>query len=232
VSELSDKNDSEQKIHQVSFWQSVALLPLSIILKLWLRTLRIEVDEESRKALGYDKKPPIQLLWHNRMFIAAEVRKRYGSKKSQCAALISASRDGAWLAALYEQLGIKPIRGSSSWRGSTALKETVRILQSGNDLAMTPDGPRGPCYTVKEGPANIAKNAGCPIILASATFHYAKRLNNWDGFYIPYPFSRITLRAICYEHMDAMLKANDAAPKEATNVLRKKLLELNEGLGR
>ena len=228
MDELKEKSESEHKIHEVSFWQLMVLLPLSIVLKIWLKTLRFTVDEQSLEALRYDEKPPMQLLWHNRLFIAAVVRRRFGNNKTQCAALISASKDGAWLAALYQLLGIKPIRGSSSWRGGAALKEAVRIMEDGYDLAITPDGPRGPCYTITDGPANIAKHSACSIILASATFHRSKRLNSWDGFYVPYPFSRITLRAICYANLDAMLEANNTEPEDATMLIRKKLLALNE----
>ena len=53
------------------------------------------------------------------------------------------------------------------------------------------------------------------------------RLNTWDGFYIPYPFSRITLNAVCYKNLNAMLKAHGAEPEQATDTMRKKLLELN-----
>ena len=63
----------------------------------------------------------------------------------------SASRDGGFLAAILECFGVQPVRGSTSRRGAQALLELTGWAERGYDLAITPDGPRGPCYVVQEG---------------------------------------------------------------------------------
>jgi hypothetical protein len=118
---------------------------------------------------------------------------------------VSASKDGAWLAAFFKLVGIEAVRGSSSHRGVAALRELIAAVQAGMDVAITPDGPRGPRYTVKQGPVLVARRAGAPLLLASCKFHSAWRLKSWDGFYLPKPFSKITLRCIqlpCVESLE------------------------------
>jgi lysophospholipid acyltransferase (LPLAT)-like uncharacterized protein len=107
--------------------------------------------------------------------------------------LVSASKDGAWLTAFFKLLGISSIRGSSSWRGGAAMLEIIRKLEAGEDVGITPDGPRGPCYNWKHGSAQLALKTGHPLFLLGMRFHKASRLHSWDKFYIPFPFSRVDL---------------------------------------
>jgi lysophospholipid acyltransferase (LPLAT)-like uncharacterized protein len=87
------------------------------------------------------------------------VHRRYPRK---LAALISASKDGAFLAAVLGRFGVEPIRGSSSRRGPQALLELTTHAKRGYDLAVTPDGPRGPRYVVKLGAIALAQPADHP----------------------------------------------------------------------
>ena len=84
------------------------------------------------------------------------------------AALVSASKDGAFLTAILEQLKVQPVRGSSSRRGAQALLELTTWAERGYDLAITPDGPRGPRYVVQEG-TPIGKNSGEVIRIGDTT---------------------------------------------------------------
>jgi len=61
--------------------------------------------------------------------------------------------------------------------------------QRGYDLALAPDGPRGPCYHVYDGVISLAQLTGHPIIPFG---YYARRkivIKSWDRFQIPLPFS-------------------------------------------
>ena len=78
--------------------------------------------------------------------------------------MVSASRDGGILAGILEQFGVKPVRGSSSRRGPQALLEMTTWAERGYDLAITPDGPRGPRYKVQEGVISAAQLTGLPIV--------------------------------------------------------------------
>ncbi|MDR2429660.1 MAG: DUF374 domain-containing protein [Puniceicoccales bacterium] len=170
----------------------LALRPLALLVRLWLRTLRIHTRPADLRA--WHDAPPgrLVILWHNRLLVAAELHRRH-SPRTPISGLISASRDGAWLATFFRLLDIGAIRGSSSWRGAPATREILHRLHAGEDIGITPDGPRGPCYDWKPGFVQIAAAARCPIVLLGTHYHCARRLATWDRFYIPAPFSRVDL---------------------------------------
>ncbi|MGH8022057.1 MAG: lysophospholipid acyltransferase family protein, partial [Limisphaerales bacterium] len=133
------------------------------------------------------------------------------------AAMVSASRDGGLLARVLEHFGIEPVRGSSSRRGGQALIELTSCAERGLDLAMTPDGPRGPRYEVQDGVIATAQLTGLPIVPASYHLNWKVRLRSWDGFQIPLPFARC----------DVILAKPIAVPRELSEdqreMLRKQL---------
>ena len=146
---------------------------------------------------GFYDAPPagaaIYCVWHNRLAFCLEVYYRYVHKHSRTpgmAAMVSASKDGAFLAAILERFKVLPVRGSTSRRGPQALLELTGWCERGYDLAITPDGPRGPCYVVQEGIMSLAQLTGLPIIPVSYHLSWKLRAKSWDRFQIPLPFSR------------------------------------------
>jgi lysophospholipid acyltransferase (LPLAT)-like uncharacterized protein len=134
--------------------------------------------------------PVIFCLWHNRLAISMIVHRRHPRK---LAALVSASKDGALLAAVLRRFGVEQIRGSSSRRGPQALLELTSRAEHGYDLAVTPDGPKGPRYVVQEGVIALAQLTGLPIIPVTCNTQRKFCLKSWDRFQIPLPFSRCEL---------------------------------------
>jgi hypothetical protein len=133
-------------------------------------------------------------FWHNRILaISLAFLRRYPGGRKGVTVLTSASRDGEILSAVMAGLGMDSVRGSSSRRGSRAQREMARVLHAAGDAAITPDGPRGPCYALSPGVIQLAQLTGAPIYPVHATFSRAIRMNTWDGFMIPLPFSRITV---------------------------------------
>jgi len=110
------------------------------------------------------------------------------------AAMVSASKDGAVLAAILECFKVQPVRGSTSRRGPQALLELTTWAERGFDLAITPDGPRGPCYEVQDGVMSLAQISGLPIIPVSYYLKWKLCLNSWDRFQVPLPFSYCEMR--------------------------------------
>jgi hypothetical protein len=132
-------------------------------------------------------------IWHNRLALCLEVHERFArphSKDRRLAAIVSASRDGGLLARILELFDVQPARGSSSRRGPQALRELVTRAEMGFDLAVTPDGPRGPRYVVQDGVIAAAQLTGFPIVPVSYQLSWKLRLGSWDGFLVPLPFSR------------------------------------------
>jgi lysophospholipid acyltransferase (LPLAT)-like uncharacterized protein len=87
-----------------------------------------------------------------------------------------------------------PIRGSRYKRGPQAVREMLAAHKEGYDIAVTPDGSRGPMYDLKPGAVSIAMKTGAPFVMLSLNFSRAWRLKSWDRFYLPVPFSRIEVQ--------------------------------------
>jgi lysophospholipid acyltransferase (LPLAT)-like uncharacterized protein len=137
--------------------------------------------------------PATYCVWHNRLALCMTAYFDYIKKYNQSsglAAMVSASRDGALLTGVLERFGVQPVRGSSSRRGPQALRELTTWARRGYDLAITPDGPRGPCFVVQDGIIALAQLTGMPIVPVSYQLGWKIRLKSWDRFQIPLPFSR------------------------------------------
>jgi lysophospholipid acyltransferase (LPLAT)-like uncharacterized protein len=150
-------------------------------------SLRCRWRDHSGLADAQSEQPVIFCLWHNRLAISMVVRRRHRRK---LAALVSASKDGALLAAVLGRFRVDQIRGSSSRRGPQALLELTSRAERGYDLAITPDGPRGPRYVVQAGVIALAQLTGLPIIPVTCNTRLKFCLKSWDRFQIPLPFSR------------------------------------------
>lgn len=173
-------------------WRKLALWPIAFLVRTWCGSLRMEISDGDRLVLEGVDRPMAFVLWHNRLFVSAEIFRRFRGRR--LCGLVSASRDGAWLAAFYSLMGMESVRGSSSRFGREAVGRLVDALKSGLDVGVTPDGPRGPCYDFKEGALIVARRARAPMLLFGAEFASAWRLGSWDGFYVPRPFSIVRVR--------------------------------------
>ena len=110
------------------------------------------------------------------------------------AAIVSASKDGGVVARILELFRVQPVRGSSSRRGPQALLELTTWAQQGYDLAITPDGPRGPRYHVQPGVIALGQLTGRPVVPAAYNLSWKVCARSWDGFQIPIPFSRVVIK--------------------------------------
>jgi lysophospholipid acyltransferase (LPLAT)-like uncharacterized protein len=187
-------------------------------------TLRFHWHDESGVA------PPtgcaIYCIWHNRLALSMPMyfrflRPRQPRSTLGLAALVSASKDGGFLSAVLECFGVQPVRGSSSRRGPQALLELTTWAERGYDLALTPDGPRGPRYVVQEGVMSLAQITGLPVYPCCFNVSRKVCLKSWDQFQIPMPFARCEM----------ILGKPLCIPREATDAERNSLrLELESRL--
>ncbi len=132
------------------------------------------------------QRPIVYVLWHSRILPLLYSRRNEGM-----ALLISRHRDGSYLALLAERWGYRVVRGSSKRGGEVGLLGLVRFLQQGGgaEVALTPDGPRGPAEKAKAGAVAAAQHAGALVIPAGARASRAWWLKSWDRFCIPKPFA-------------------------------------------
>ncbi len=216
----SDLNDSStESVHELAGWRRLAARLLGVVAGLWGRSLRFEIAPEDLRNITKNDEPLAIVLWHNRLFLAAEVVRRY--RRRPAYALVSASPDGAWLTAFFATVGLRTVRGSSSRMGRAAASALIEKLRTGCDIGITPDGPRGPMYDFKGGAYIVTRRAGTPALLLGGRFETARRLRSWDGFYLPLPFSRVHIR--CRLVTAGELRAPEMEPA----VLRERLLAIN-----
>ncbi len=136
--------------------------------------------------------PVIVVSWHNRNVLAAYAFSSVAPKHAKnLVPLISASRDGGMAASTMRSFGMKCIRGSSSRGGLAALKMLTSSVKNGLHVAITPDGPRGPKYSVQGGVVTTAKLTGAPIVPMTFQAKRKKRLGSWDQLIVPYPFGSL-----------------------------------------
>ncbi|MEY2527356.1 MAG: hypothetical protein QOE73_2127 [Verrucomicrobiota bacterium] len=160
------------------------------LLRLWARTLRYEIDDRSNLLGTTVTENYIGALWHNRLLLVAFVLQKFAPHRPG-AGLISASRDGDLIAPLIERFGFQVVRGSSSRLGASATLELAGVLNSGRDVLMTPDGPRGPVYELGPGIIFLAQKSGARIQPINMEFSSCWRVNSWDRFILPRPFSKV-----------------------------------------
>ncbi|MGB0991963.1 MAG: lysophospholipid acyltransferase family protein [Akkermansiaceae bacterium] len=166
---------------------------IALIIRLNSLTLRFTVkDPHSVRAAFSSGSPVIWAFWHNCLFVAP-VAKKHIAGNAKTHALSSASKDGAIIASLGLAYGILPVRGSSSRRGAAALISLKRILKKGEQVFITPDGPRGPRYHLQPGVIKLAQSAETPIACIRYTFSSSWRIKSWDKLRIPKPFSKVTI---------------------------------------
>ncbi|HUG12946.1 MAG TPA: lysophospholipid acyltransferase family protein [Opitutaceae bacterium] len=177
-----------KKVHNIRGWRSFILWPLVAFLRLWGRTLKFEIPAADFALFGLRDEPVIFVLWHNRLFAVPELFRQLRPSK-RIHALVSASKDGAWLAAFFELAGLGTVRGSSSKHGRAALHGLADRLDAGDDVGLTPDGPRGPAYKLKGGGITLARKAGVRSVLLGINYDRAWRIPSWDRFFVPAPWS-------------------------------------------
>jgi lysophospholipid acyltransferase (LPLAT)-like uncharacterized protein len=146
------------------------------------------VNGERVKTLRRSGRGFIFALWHGHLLPLLWYHRGEGVK-----VLISEHRDGELVARTAESLGYGLIRGSTTRGASRALVSLVRELEAGEEIAITPDGPRGPAETFAPGALVAAQRCDSYILPVAISASRAWRMNSWDRFMIPKPFARITI---------------------------------------
>jgi len=177
--------------HQPKWHQRLIATLIFILVRSLAATVRFKLDDQSGVFSELPKEKLIFTIWHNRLALAIILHRKYISDRDpsrQMAAMVSASKDGGMLTRVLELFNVQPVRGSSSRRGAQALREMAAWGERGLDLAITPDGPRGPRYGVQPGAIATAQLTGLAIIPVSYRTKWKFQLDTWDRFQIPLPF--------------------------------------------
>ena len=195
------------------------------LLQIWARTLRFRIDDRANVINSPLNERYIGALWHNRLLLLPFVIKRFLPER-QGAALISSSRDGALLADLVERFDFEVVRGSSSRKGASAIRQLAEVIANGRDVVITPDGPRGPAYELGQGIVFLAQQSGAEVVPINIEYSSYWRVRSWDRFILPRPFS--TVRVIFGRPHRVAAAATDEEFERERKRLQEAMLQLVE----
>ncbi len=179
--------------HAPKWHQQLAAFLIWSVASAIAATIRYRINDPHGFMQRRDFGQAIYCTWHNRLALCVKIYFAFSRQRFNApgmAGLVSASKDGALLTAIFQRFGVQPVRGSSSRRGAQALLELSSWAQRGYDLAITPDGPRGPRYVVADGAITLAQITGLPLVPGSYHLNWKITVKSWDRFQIPLPFAR------------------------------------------
>ena len=170
---------------------SIAVVPrLYVALTaLWFGTcpLQIRGQENLEKVLA--KGAAVVPFWHYSVFYMLYHLRQYPG-----VAMVSASRDGEYIARVAELLGFETVRGSHNKFGIRALKGMVNQVKQGKNAGIVADGSQGPPLKVQPGAIMLAAKSGSPIMPIVWAVKRYKAFNSWDHTVLPMPFSPMILQ--------------------------------------
>ena len=176
-----------KRFSKTSFGQKIIGFLFYLITKIIFLSIRWKFYNEDQKSNIFNvDNQYIFCCWHNRLFLGPHLLPR----NRIINALQSSHSDGMITSIAFKYLGMNVILGSSMKGGMQAFRKMVKCIQNGESIAITPDGPKGPKESVKEGIIKLAQITGAPIVPLVWTTKKFKVIDSWDHFVIPFPFSK------------------------------------------
>ena len=161
---------------------------LGQLIRRWMSTLDYQVlfyDPSIDPASQQFNGPCVYLVWHEYIPFLFYLRPH-----CQISLLLSRHGDAEWLAQAVQFYGFGTVRGSTARGGVTALREMMRVGE-GQNLVITPDGPRGPRRSFAAGAIMVSSSLGIPLVPIGLGYDRPWRIRkSWDQFAVPRPGSR------------------------------------------
>ena len=157
------------------------------LMRFWFGSCRITIyNQENCFAAEEKGKIGIASFWHYSIIYTL-----YHMRKYSATAMVSASKDGEYIARLAERFGFNTVRGSRNKKGVEGLKGMLRAIRNGGSAAIVADGSQGPPRIVQPGAILLASRTGAPVIpmIWAASRYFT--IKSWDRTIVPKPFSRI-----------------------------------------
>lgn len=172
-------------LYKLSLW----IIPLSLawLMRLWFATCRVRVHgREHLQSLLDAGKPVIVSFWHYALLLVFYQLRNYSG-----VAMVSASRDGEYIARLARQFGLETARGSRNKNGVQALKDLLKAARAGKNTAIVADGSQGPPMVAQPGAILLASRTGVPILPVAWSASRYLSINSWDRTAAPRPFATV-----------------------------------------
>ena len=170
---------------------SVLIPPILYVL---IRLIQFTLKKRFHLSEPIPNEPIMIAFWHGKLLLAPFIYKKL-RKDVKIGVIISDHFDGKIIAKTMGFFGFETIRGSSSKGGIKVLKESFRKIGEGYDIAITPDGPRGPLHSLADGIVSISQKKNLKIVTINYKASSFWELKSWDKFMIPKPFSTVDFYA-------------------------------------
>jgi len=169
---------------------SLAVVPrlAAGLIRVWFATCRVKIQGEAGLQEFMGRDTGIGAFWHYSFLYFF-----YYFRKYPAAVMVSASKDGEYIAQLARLLGHVPVRGSSNRDGVKALREMIELLRHGRNSAIVADGSQGPARKVQAGCILMASKSGKPIFPLAWAANRCLVFDSWDRTVVPLPFATIVL---------------------------------------
>jgi lysophospholipid acyltransferase (LPLAT)-like uncharacterized protein len=186
---------------KISSWLELKAVPFLIYFS--MRFVWLTTRKKIHHITPIDDRQYIWACWHGELFISPQAYRKIHQKQNAYA-IASAHKDGMIVANTIQYLNIKPIKGSTSRGGARALLESINCLRDGNEVLITPDGPRGPRHHLNDGVISLAQKLKLPVCIINYQASKYWQLRSWDKFVIPKPFSKIDIyvQSIVLDELD------------------------------
>jgi len=159
--------------------------------RLLFATCRIRMSGRHHLDQAVNQGTIIAAFWHYSMLYIF-----HNLRHLRAAVMVSASKDGEYIARVARLYGHVPVRGSSNQKGVSGLKKMLREVRSGNNAGIVADGSQGPARKAQPGAILVASRTGALIVpMAWGASRYIA-FNSWDKTVVPLPFCRLH---VCYE---------------------------------
>lgn len=188
------------------------------LLQLFVRFIYLTSKKVFHHPKELKDKVYIVSFWHGELLMQPFNYQKL-KPNGKVSAMISEHRDGEAITRTVEHLGIYSIRGSSTRGGAKALIGAIKELKGGDDIAITPDGPKGPRHSVADGIVAISQKTNARILAFNCKPTKYWQFNSWDKFILPKPFG--TLEFFISEPIDISGMQNE----DAKELIRKEMLK-------
>jgi lysophospholipid acyltransferase (LPLAT)-like uncharacterized protein len=145
----------------------------------------------------------LYVFWHEYLLYQFYLRGH-----CQICMLLSRNGDAEILSYAARYMGFEVVRGSTFSGGQQAVRGLLRAAHQYH-LTITPDGPRGPRRRLAAGPIYLASRLQIPLVALGMGYQRPWRLNSWDRFAIPRPYSRARCIVSPPMHIPSRLSQRD-----------------------
>ena len=196
--------------------RDIGLSIVAFIIYILMRSIWYSAKKEYHYLSPIGDQQHIIACWHSDLLMIPVYRTI--RPKRSASAIISQHKDGEIVAKVLSYLSIKAMRGSTRKGAKRVLLEAMRAIDNGEEIQISPDGPKGPRYHIHDGVIALALRGQLPIMTIGYRASSYWQLKSWDKFVIPKPFAKIDfyIDTVSIDGLDI---------KSAKSLLRNKMLK-------